>query len=173
MQKRPSGLSREVERPVRMVVGKPPVEERQLEGAIHSLTADNARLSKEVVGLEQDNQDLKRQLQSAGLDVSHSIALGRDTLLTRRPDGVQPPPPPQLIENTLGTPSQPFLFWVTFSDGTSEESIDKWVHEMKGHKGVLNEGWQEVSILPPPVPPDRFLEQLRGEKIVKEARLKP
>lgn len=78
---------------------------------------------------------------------------------------------PQVVQGAQSGQAQPFLFWVTFNDGTSQERIDQWVHEMKGHKGALNEGWQEVQIVPPSVPPDRFLEQIKEDKIVKAARM--
>ncbi len=173
IEKRPSVASREADRPTRLSVSKPQMEEGQLGTAIRSLTIDNDRLSAEIAGLEQYNQDLKRKLQIAGLDGSRTSDGSPEKILARRPEGVQPPPPPQLTEGPSNTQSQPFLFWVTFSEGTSQESIDRWVHDMNGHKGVLNEGWQEVRILPPSVPTDRFLEQIRGEKIVKAARVTP
>jgi hypothetical protein len=56
--------------------------------------------------------------------------------------------------------SQPFLLWVTFSDGTSQETIDQLVREMHGNKGALSEGWQAVEIVPPTEREDRFLEQI-------------
>jgi hypothetical protein len=77
-----------------------------------------------------------------------------------------------VAESSQNSQIQPFLFWVTFSDGTSQERIDQWVHEKNGRKGAVNEGWQEVRIVPPAVPPDLFLEQIRGEKIVKAARIR-
>lgn len=173
IEKRSSMASREVDRPVRFTASKPQVEERQLGTAIRSLTIDNDRLSAEIAGLEQYNQDLKRKLQVAGLDGSRTGDVGQEKVLARRPEGVPPPPLPQLTDGSSNGQSQPFLFWVTFSEGTSQESIDRWVHDMNGHKGVVNEGWQEVRILPPSVPTDRFLEQIRGEKIVKAARVTP
>jgi len=173
IEKRPSMASREIDRPVRFSASKPQVEERQLGTAIRSLTIDNDRLSAEIAGLEQYNQDLKRKLQIAGLDGSRTADRGQEKVLVGRPDGVPSPPLPQLADGPSNSQSQPFLFWVTFSEGTSQESIDRWVHDMNGHKGVVNEGWQEVRILPPSVPTDRFLEQIRGEKIVKAARVTP
>jgi len=174
IEKRQASSSREADRPTtRLHASKVRVEEGQLEAAIRSLTFDNDRLSSEVVGLEQYNEDLKRKLLSAGLDVSKGGDASQGRVLARQPEGVQLPPLPQLAEGTSNGQTQPFLFWVTFSEGTSQESIDKWVHEMKGHKGAVNEGWQEVRIVPPSVPTDRFLEQIRGEKIVKAARVSP
>lgn len=173
IEKRPSMASREMDKPVRLSASKPQMEERQLGTAIRSLTIDNDRLSAEIAGLEQYNQDLKRKLQIAGLDGSRTGESSQGKVLARRPDGVPSPPLPELTDGPSNGQSQPFLFWVTFSDGTSQESIDRWVHDMNGHKGVVNEGWQEVRILPPSVPTDRFLEQIRGEKIVKAARVTP
>lgn len=175
IEKRQGSAAREADRPTtRLHASKARVEEGQLEAAIRSLTFDNDRLSSEVVGLEQYNEDLKRKLLSAGLDVSKGGDVSQGRVSARQPEGVQLPPLPQLAEGgASSTQTQPFMFWVTFSEGTSQESIDKWVHEMKGHKGAVNEGWQEVRIVPPTVPPDRFLEQIRGEKIVKAARINP
>lgn len=65
----------------------------------------------------------------------------------------------------------PFLFWVTFSDGTTQESIDQWVREMRGRKGAVSEGWQAVEIGPPAEPLDRFLDQIKQTKIVKAVRV--
>jgi len=63
------------------------------------------------------------------------------------------------------------LFWVTVSDGTSQESIDQWVREVRGRKGALSEGWQAVEIVPPPEPMDRFLDQIKQTKIVRTVRV--
>lgn len=174
IEKRPASVSREVDRPMmRLHAGKVRVEEGQLESAIRSLTFDNDRLSSEVVGLEQYNEDLKRKLLSAGLDLSKTGESGQGKVVMRTPEELQLSSLPQSAESSSNAQTQPFFFWVTFSEGTSQESIDKWVHEMKGHKGAMNEGWQEVRIVPPSLSPDRFLEQIRGEKIVKAARINP
>lgn len=159
LEKRLETVGRETDRPTRHFAGKGRVEQEQLEAAIHSLTADNDRLSKEVAGLEEHNQALKAKLQTAIASTSKTVDPGPERLL-------------KMADSLQATQQQaPFLFWVTFSEGTSQESIDQWVHEMKGHKGALNEGWQEVRIVPPAVPPDRFLEQIKEDKIVKAARI--
>ncbi len=158
LEKRLEAIGREADRTTRHLASKGRVEQEQLEAAIQSLTADNDRLSKEVAGLEEHNQALKTKLQTAVASASKAVDPSPERLL-------------KMADSLQSTQSPPFLFWVTFSDGTSQESIDKWVHEMKGHKGAVSEGWQEVRIVPPPVPPDRFLEQIRGEKIVKAARI--
>jgi DNA repair exonuclease SbcCD ATPase subunit len=158
LEKRLEAVSREADRTPRHLASKGRVEQEQLEAAIKSLTADNDRLSKEVAGLEEHNQALKTKLQTAVVSASKAVDPSPERLL-------------KMADSLQATQQAPFLFWVTFSDGTSQESIDKWVHEMKGHKGALNEGWQEVRIVPPALPPDRFLEQIRGDKIVKAARI--
>ncbi|CUS35228.1 hypothetical protein [Candidatus Nitrospira nitrificans] len=158
IEKRLETVGREADRQARQMASRGRIEQEQLEAAIQSLTADNARLSKEVVSLEEHNQVLRTKFQTAVANASKAVDSSSERLL-------------KMADNLQATQQTPFLFWVTFSDGTSQESIDKWVHEMKGHKGAISEGWQEVRILPPAVPPDRFLEQVRGEKIVKAARI--
>ncbi len=158
IEKRLETVGRETDRQTRQMASRGRVEQEQLEAAIQNLTADNHRLAKEVVSLEEYNQVLKTKLQTAVASASKAVDPSPERLL-------------KMADSLQATQQMPFLFWVTFSDGTSQESIDKWVHEMQGHKGAVSEGWQEVRIVPPAVPPDRFLEQIRGEKIVKAARI--
>jgi septal ring factor EnvC (AmiA/AmiB activator) len=158
IEKRLETVGRETDRQTRQMASRGRVEQEQLEAAIHNLTADNHRLSKEVVSLAEYNQVLKSKLQTAVASASKAVDPSPERLL-------------KMADSLQATQQMPFLFWVTFSDGTSQESIDKWVYEMQGHKGTVSEGWQEVRIVPPAVPPDRFLEQIRGEKIVKAARI--
>ena len=158
LEKRLEAIGHDADRTTRHIASKGRVEQEQLEAAIHSLTADNARLSKEVAGLEEHNQALKAKLQTAVVSTSKAVDPGPERLL-------------KMADSQASQQQQPFLFWVTFSEGTSQESIDQWVSGMKGHKGAVNEGWQEVRIVPPAVPPDRFLEQIKGDKIVKAARI--
>jgi hypothetical protein len=169
MEQQLAVVGREVERVAHQPSNKTQARHGQVEAAIHSLTAENDRLSKEVAGLEQYNQDLKNKLLAVGLSSPKAEGANpnADKVLARQAE-VEPPKEAQVVQNGQ---TQPFLFWVTFSEGASQESIDQWLLQMKGHKGAINEGWQEVRIVPPAVPPDRFLEQIRGEKIVKSARI--
>lgn len=172
LEKRQKGSGREVERMTRLLMSKAQTEQEQLEAEIHSLTLANDRLSKEMADLAKHNQDLKKQLKSAGLDVSKATVSDRDQpMMARQGIPGEVPDPPQVAEARPSGQPQPFFFWVTFSEGTSQDSIDQWVSEMQGHKGALSEGWQEVEIVPPKVPPDRFLEQIRKTKIVKAVRV--
>lgn len=156
MEKQQKGSGREVKQMTRLLMGKALSEQEQLEAEIHSLTVANDRLSQKMVGLEQDNEELKKKLKAAGLEVSKAV--------------VQTPQPSQSADSRSNIQLQPFLFWVAFSEGVTQESIDQWLREMDGHKGVLNEGWQEVQIVQPAVPPDRFLDRIREAKIVKAVR---
>jgi len=59
-------------------------------------------------------------------------------------------------------------FWVSFQDGTSEESIEQLIHEIKGRKGPSNAGWYPIEVnLPKPQTPDEMIESLKKTKIVK------
>ncbi len=158
LEKRLEAVGRETDRTTRHLAAKGRVEQEQLEAAIHSLTADNDRLSKEVISLEENNKALKTKLHPPVASASKSVDSGPERLL-------------KMADSLQASQQQPFLFWVTFSEGTSQESIDQWVNGMKGNKGAMNEGWQEVRIVSPAVPPDRFLEQIKGDKIVKAARI--
>ena len=169
MEKRQEGS--ETDRPIQRPVSDF-VQKEQLEAAIKSLTVDNARLSNELARLEEHNQTLSAKLQTASVNASKAVAQNPERLLASQPDVESKNQSVQAAESSQNSQTQPFLFWVTFSDGTSQERIDQWVHEKNGRKGAVNEGWQEVRIVPPVVPPDLFLEQIRGEKIVKAARIR-
>jgi hypothetical protein len=169
VEKRQKGPGREVERLTRMFMSKAHTEQEELEAEIHSLTVANDKLSKELSLLEQSNQDLKKKLKSAGLDVSKASTTEREKpAVALQIDAAQPP---QVAESRPAAQVQPFLFWVSFSEGTSQESIDQWVNEMHGDKKSMSEGWQEVEVVPPAVPADRFLEQIQQTKFVKAVRV--
>lgn len=157
MEKRQKGQGHDVERVTRLLMTKAQTEQEQLEAEIHSLIVANDKLSKDMAELEQHNQDLKKRLKSAGQEVSKAIVSDRDKpMVARQEDGAH---------------SQPFLFWVAFGEGTSQKSIDQWVRKVRGQKRAVSGGWQEVEIVSPTIPPDRFLEQIRQTKIVKAVRI--
>jgi archaellum component FlaC len=169
MEQRRKGAGREVDRLTRMMMSKAQTEQEQLEAEIHSLVVANDKLSKEMSTLEQNNQDLKKRLKSAGVDVSKTTVSDREKpVVAQQAEAVQPP---QVAEARPNPAQSPFLFWVTFSDGTSQESIDQWVRDMRGKKGALSEGWQAVEIVPPTEPMERFLDQIKQTKIVKAVRI--
>jgi hypothetical protein len=163
------GAGREVDRLTRMLMSKAHNEQEQLEAEIQSLTVANDRLSKEMSELEERNQDLKKRLKAAGVDVSKSATPAQDR--TTVAQATESSPSSEVAEARPSSPQPPFLFWVTFSDGTSQESIDKWVGEMRGRKGPLADGWQAVEIQPPTEPMERFLDHIKQAKIVKAVRV--
>ena len=154
----------------RVLISQARVDQRQLEDEIHNLTEENARLSKEMAELAEQNQDLEKMLKLASPEVSKEPITGHDDSMP-----VQEPDSQQLTSTGPRAEAeghaQPFLFWVNFSEGTTQESIDEWVHDMRGHMVAVNEGWQEVEVTQPSMPTERFLERVRGAKIVKAVRV--
>jgi hypothetical protein len=171
MEKRQESVGPETDRSTSHPAGRGLVDHEQLELAVRSLTEDNAKLSRQVASLEERNHILADKIHTANMNASKPGDSNPERLLSSQTDGARTNQSLQVAEGPQNPQKQPFLFWVTFSEGTSQESIDQWVHEKRGHKGAVNEGWQEVRIIPPAVPPDLFLEQIRGEKIVKAARI--
>jgi hypothetical protein len=172
MEKRQKSSGREVERVTHMLMSKALTEQEQLEAEIHSLTVANDRMSKEMAELEQRNVDLKKRLKAAGLEVSKATVADHDEPMTARQNEVVPPAqPPQVADGRQAAQQSSFLFWVTFSDGVSQESIDQWLREMHGQKGAFREGWQEVAVVHPAIPMDRFVDQVKQAKIVKAVRV--
>jgi hypothetical protein len=59
-------------------------------------------------------------------------------------------------------------FWVSFQDGTPEESIEQLIQGINGRKGPINAGWYPIEVnLPKPQTPDEMIESLKKAKIVK------
>lgn len=169
MEQRRKGTGRESDRMTRVLMSKALSEQEQLEAEIHSLVIANDRLSRERAQLEQHNQELKKRLTSPGLEVSKTDAPEREKpVVAQRGDPAQLP---QVAEARPAAQQPPFLFWVTFSEGTSQDSIDQWVRDMRGRKGALSEGWQAVEIVPPAESMERFLDQIKQTKIVKAVKV--
>lgn len=169
IEQRRKGAARDTDRMTRVLMSKALSEQEQLEAEIHSLVIANERLARERAQLEQHNQELNRRLKTAGTDVSKAAVPDREKPVVAQQSA--PSQPPQVAEAKAAPQQPPFLFWVTFSEGTSQDSIDQWVHDMHGRKGALSEGWQAVEIVPPAEPMERFLDQLKQAKIVKAVRV--
>lgn len=169
MEQRRKGTGRDTDRMTRVLMSKALSEQEQLEAEIHSLVIANERLARERAQLEQHNQELNKRLKTAGADVSKAMVPD-----TEKPVMAQqgaPSTPPQVAEAKTVPQQPPFLFWVTFSEGASQDSIDQWVRDMHGRKGALSEGWQAVEIVPPAEPMERFLDRLKQTQIVKAVRV--
>lgn len=169
IEQRRKGAGRDTDRVTRVLMSKALSEQEQMEAEIHSLVIANDRLSRERAQLEQNYQDLKKRLRSTGQDVSKATLPDREGPLVAQQSA--PSQPPQIAEAKAVPQQPPFLFWVTFSEGASQDSIDQWVRDMHGRKGVLSEGWQAVEIVPPAEPMERFLDQLKQTKIVKAVKV--
>lgn len=77
----------------------------------------------------------------------------------------------QVAEIRQETQVRPFMFWVSFQDGTPEDSIEALIHEIHGHRGQASGGWYNVEVsLPQPQTPDSFVESLKKATIVKAVK---
>lgn len=168
IEKRDKGMGREVDRVSRLLMTRAQSAQEELQAEIHSLTVANDRLSKERLDLERSNQELKQRLKAAGIDVSKvTPSKSSSSDLAQHKDE---PANQQIAEGRRAQEAQPLLFWVTFQDGTSEDSIERWVQDLKGRKGTFRDGWQAVEINSPADQRERFLDQVRQAKIVKAVR---
>ncbi|SPP63076.1 hypothetical protein [Nitrospira lenta] len=169
MEQRKNGTGRDADRLTRVLMSKALSEQEQLEAELHSLVIANERLVRERAQLEQHNQELNRRLKTGGTDVSKAVAPDREKPMTALQSA--PSHPPQVADAKAVPPYPPFLFWVTFSEGVTQDSIDQWVRDMHGRKGAVSEGWQAVEIVPPAEPVERFLDRLKQTQIVKAVRI--
>ncbi len=77
----------------------------------------------------------------------------------------------QVAEIRQETQVRPFMFWVSFQDGTPKESIDSLIREIDGRTGQINAGWYNVEVsLPQPQTADSFVESLKKATIVKAVK---
>jgi hypothetical protein len=164
IEQRQKKSGRDVERMAELLISQTQMDQ-QLEAEIRSLTVANERLSKEMAGLVEQNKDLMKRLKATEVDVSKGAMPQQETIMTAQQSN------DQSASSDAQAMSQPFLFWVNFNEGTTEEHIDQWVNEMHGRKGAVNEGWQEVQVMHLSVPTERFLEQVKGAKIVRAVRV--
>jgi hypothetical protein len=169
MEQRRKGAGRDPDRMARVLMSKALSEQEQLEAEIHSLVIANERLARERTQLEQHNQELHRRLKTAGTDVSKAVVQDREPSVVAQQSALSQLPQVADAKAVSSPPS--FLFWVTFSEGASQDSIDQWVRDMHGRKGTLSEGWQAVEIVPPAEPMERFLNRLKQAQIVKAVRV--
>ncbi|MCP9449126.1 MAG: hypothetical protein NNA21_03575 [Nitrospira sp.] len=164
IEQRQKKSGRDAERMAELLISQTQMD-RQLEAEIRSLTVANERLSKEMARLVEQNKDLMKRLKATEVDVSKGAVPQQETVMMAKQSD-----DPSASSDAQAS-SQPFLFWVNFNEGTTEEHIDQWVNEMHGRKGAVNEGWQEVQVMHLSVPTERFLEQVKGAKIVRAVRV--
>jgi hypothetical protein len=139
---------------VQRAVGVMAQEQQQLSASVE------ARVFAELSRAATDRERMRDQIQSltvAKNEMSKDIAV-----LEMRA---------QVAEIRQETQVQPFMFWVSFQDGTPEESIDSLIREIHGRAGQINAGWYKVEVsLPQPETPDSFVESLKKATIVKAVK---
>jgi hypothetical protein len=78
MEQRRRGVGRDADRITRVIMNQAKSVQEQMEAEIHSLTVANDRLSNELSQLDQNNQELKKRLKSADVDVSKATIPDRE-----------------------------------------------------------------------------------------------
>lgn len=159
----------EVERMAKVMMSQMQTDREELRDELHSLSLANEHLAKQVSSLEKKNQDLVNRLKTAGMDVSSRVRDAADAgpMLAKEKERAESAPPQVQMAETRPDGS-PLKFFVSFHDGTSEESIDRWLQEIQARKGDLDSGWYTVELAQPTQqPPDRFLESIKTAKIIK------
>ncbi|MEK7784115.1 MAG: hypothetical protein AAB658_01660 [Chloroflexota bacterium] len=92
MEQRRKGAGRDADRVTRVIMSNAHNAQEQLEAEIHSLTVANDRLSNELSQLDQNNQELKKRLKSAGVDVSKATIPDREKpIVAQQSDTAQLP----------------------------------------------------------------------------------
>lgn len=138
--------------------------------AVDSLAQEQQELSASVetrvfAGLRDAAADLVRMREQIQSVTAATDALSKNVsvLETRA----------QVADIRQETQAHSFMFWVSFQDGTSEESIADLIREIHGRAGQIKAGWYNVEVsLPQPETPDSFVESLKKAKIVKAVTTK-
>lgn len=139
-----------------------------LQEQVHQLTEAKQALTAAVVKLQQrDVQAVKSQPDTSSLsrDPKEPKAAAEPAAQS---SAVQPTIPPQVAQAQPGPSESPLRFWVSFQEGTSEESINRLIQEIHGRRGPTNAGWHSVEVnLPQSQKVDEFLQSLQEKKPVK------
>lgn len=126
------------------------------------LTRQQQKLEHDMVSLQ--NRELRTSLESQAVAVAKMLSAQEASKGATVVEAVAEP--------AGGSKQEPkaylVTFWVSFQDGTPEESIDQFLKDIHGRKGPGNAGWYPVEIdLPKPQATDELLESLKKTKIVK------
>lgn len=159
--------SLDVERMARLLMGQVQSERAQLRDELHSLSMANEHLAKHVSSMEKKNQELASRLRTAGIDVSSKVSIvepstmvAKETATTDHAAGAS--------GAEVRPDASPLTFFVSFQEGTTEESIDRWFQDLHARKGAADSGWYSVEVTrPAQQPAERFMEGLKNVKIVK------
>jgi hypothetical protein len=152
----------------RRLLSQTETERERIREELRLLAAANQTLARQVSDLKTSHDALAKQLRSATVDVSRA----RPPQQKDEPAGERPNEAGSTqIAEARSTPTEALTFWVSFQEGTSEESIEHLITAIHGRRGSLDGGWYPIEVaLPPSEPADRFLDTLRQAKIVKALR---
>lgn len=155
-------VRKEVQTVTRLLMSRAADEREQLEAELENLSTANDTLMQEVEGLKHRNQELKNRLKAAGIDVSQAAPAAA---------GPSDVPRTELAQRET---AEPFTFWVSFRDGVTEESIDRFVKKLHGRRGTVKAGWYPIEVsTPAPQPPTHLLDLVRQDGIVRAVDVAP
>lgn len=153
----------------RILLTQAETERKQMHEELRGLSTANETLSKQLSDLKMSNDELTKRLKAAAVDVSKVRPIHeKEQSVAEQPREAGYS---QLAESRPPGPSS-LKFWVSFREGTSEESIEHLITEIHGRRGSLDGGWYPVEVAPLPIESqDHFLENLRHAEIVKALRI--
>lgn len=159
----------EVERITKVLMGQVQSERVQLRDELHSLSMANEHLAKHVSSMEKKNQELVARLRSAGIEVSARAKDGSEpSMMLAREKSTSESVTTASQSAETRNDAAPLHFFVSFQEGTTEESIDRWFQDLHARKGDADSGWYSVEVpRPAQQPAERFMEGLKSVKIVK------
>ncbi|MEW6544568.1 MAG: hypothetical protein AB1411_13285 [Nitrospirota bacterium] len=165
------GFEDAVERHVRLAQIGDEKERAQLRSQVQQLVAARDVLSREVAALK--SREVEQGLKQQAVVMARILSPQEAERKTAEVAEVTVLPGPTSVPAKAGeVEAQPFTFWVSFQDGTSEENIERLIHAIQGRRGPTNAGWYNVEVnLPKPQTPEGFFESLKREKIVKAVTL--
>jgi hypothetical protein len=136
---------------------------------IFHLSDAQERITREQQKLERDMTSLKNRELQTSLE-QQAVAVAKMMSTQEANKGVAGAE--SSSEPAGGQKQEPkaylVTFWVSFQDGTPEESIEQLIQGIRGRKGPSNAGWYPVEVdLPKPQTSDELLESLKKAKIVK------
>jgi hypothetical protein len=159
--------------------------EARMQVAVRRSSDDDEAIRRQIQELTQAKQGMttamsKLERQVMPLLSREPVSKALATPEPVKPEGPKPgelslalpPAPPQVVE--AKTAASPFTFWVSFQDGTSEQTIDDLISEIHGRRGTNNSGWYSVEVtLAQPHSPDQLFQTLQKTRIVKAVSTKP
>lgn len=133
-----------------------------LSDAQDRITREQQKLERDMVSLK--NHELRISLEQQAIAVAKMMSAQEASKDTAGAESSSEPAERPKQDSKAYLVS----FWVSFQDGTSEESIEQLIQEIKGRKGPNNSGWYSVEVnLPKSQASDELFESLKKTKIVK------